>query len=309
MPVRNEDWILGFSLRVALKWCDTVIVLAHACTDETVAILRATGAAPDRLVWSTSEDPRWDEMKDRDWMLRRTRDFCGATHVALIDADEVLTANLLPRIRDIVFGTPSGWMLDLPLYNLRTMGDSFTAVTTGIQDGWRQKMIFPNYHSNGIWGNRWVATAFQDLPQLNWQGDTFHHREPFGADWRGHRSRPIPQTDGGVLHFWGASERRLRAKHTLYRITERLRWPNKASCEIEYGYDPATNPNSKMAQDLRIAGPWTFNAVKPEWIEPYADLMQYLHIDKEPWQIEEVRRLVLEHGAEKFSGLDLLGVV
>jgi Glycosyl transferase family 2 len=297
MPVRNEDWILGFSLRVALKWCDTVVVLAHACTDNSSRIACEVGAehGRDRVFWYTDDDPNWTEMDHRQSMLLKARAY-DATHIALIDADEVLTANLLLRIRDIVFGTPHGWMLDLPLYNLRQVQKSTVPLE------WAQ------YHSNGIWGNRWVATAFLDDPKLNWQGDTFHHREPFGADWRGKRSRPIPQTDGGVLHFWGSSERRLRAKHALYRITERLKWPNKAAYEIEYGYDPATNPNSKMAQDLRIAGPWTFNAVKPEWLDGYGDLMQYLHIDREPWQEQEVRSLLETHGREKFAGLDLLGL-
>jgi Glycosyl transferase family 2 len=303
MPVRNEDWILGLSLRVALQWCDQVVVFMHACSDETVSIV-ADLIQPDfnRIIPLAEESGSWEEMSHRHSMLLTARRH-GATHVAMIDADEVLTANLVPHIRGVVEKTPPGCMLDLPLYNLRNCFSHSTHGPITLTGAGPMQ-----YHTNGVWGNRWVATAFADRPELHWAGDGFHHREPFGHEWRGHRYRPINHPQGGVLHFWGASERRLRAKHALYRITERLRWPNKTAADIEYVYDPATNPYSVLAQKMRVAGPWEFAAVKPEWIEPYADLMQYLHIDKEPWQEAEVRRLVLEHGVEKFSGLDLLGV-
>ena len=121
-------------------------------------------------------------------------------------------------------------------------------------------------------------------------------REPMGVAWR--RWRPVAQGHGGTLHLWGASERRLRAKHALYRVTERIRWPEKPAAEIERYYNLATTPRE----------PWTFKGVPPEWLETYQDLMPYLHIDAEPWQVSEVKRLVLEHGVQKFHGLDLLGV-
>jgi hypothetical protein len=41
-------------------------------------------------------------------------------------------------------------------------------------------------------------------------------------------------------------------------------------------------------------------------------MIRYLdqHLENEPlWQEAEVRRLVAEHGAETFKGLDLFGVV
>jgi hypothetical protein len=277
MPVRNEDWILGFSLRVALKWCDEVIVADHWSEDRSRRIIN--GLHP-RVIVRDDREYQWREMEQRQMLLMTARER-GATHIAIIDADEVLTANLLPGIRNIVENTPSGSMLDLPLYNMR------------------QTREVPTYHSNGIWGNRWVDVTFADRPELHWAGDGFHHREPFGQSWHGRRSKPIQQGEGGVLHFWGASERRLRAKHALYKITERLRFPKKTAKEIDDYYNQAIIPQL----------PWQFKAVKPEWIEPYADLMQYLHIDREPWHEAECKRLYRDHGEQTFHGLDLFGVV
>src|SRR4051812_45523687 len=108
-------------------------------------------------------------------------------------------------------------ILQLPGYNLRH-GTAF-------------------YHANGVWGNRWFSTAFQDDPRLGWAGDRFHHREPMGVKLQPYR--PIQQGDGGVMHLWGASERRLTAKHALYKLSERLRWPEKPIAEIDRMYSLA----------------------------------------------------------------------
>jgi hypothetical protein len=83
----------------------------------------------------------------------------------------------------------------------------------------------------------------------------------------------------------------------LYRITERLRWPHKPAHEIERLYSLATTARE----------PWTFGPLPQTWLEPYADLMPYLHIDAEAWQSAEVRLLLETHGRERFAGLDLLG--
>lgn len=297
MPVRNEDWILGFSLRVALKWCDEVLVSLHACEDQsyslTVEALRDHGKAFTVL---TEPVDSWDEMRHRERLLSTAREH-GASHIALIDADEVLTANLLPDIRQMVECLRTGSMLDLPLYNLRDNAQGPL-----------------RYHDNGVWGKRWVAAAFQDSPALHWAGDRFHHREPMGCGWN--RIRPVTQGSGGVLHFWGAFERRLRAKHALYKITERIRFPRKTAEEIDGYYNQAMFPTCQNITDhtgrvIRAIPPqpWTFAPVQPAWLEGYEDLLPHLHLDAEPWQEAESKRLYQQYGPDVFTGLDLFGVV
>ena len=46
--------------------------------------------------------------------------------------------------------------------------------------------------------------------------------------------------------------------------------------------------------------------VPAEWWAGYEHLMQYLNVDAEPWQDRELRRLVAEHGREKFADLELV---
>lgn len=282
MPVRNEDWILGLSARVALKWCDELVCFMHQCdADDSGGVIDEVSEETSSVVIAQVEwDPTWNEMEHRQRMLTVARQR-GATHIAIIDADEVLTANLVPHVRSWVEGTPRGSILQLPLYNLRG----------GID----------RYHVNGVWGNRIVSVAFADMPELHWGGDMFHSREPHGARLAGFC--PIAQGEGGVLHFWGASERRLHEKHRLYRVTERLRWPGKDVKLIERTYSMAEKGMSWVGD---TPGTWVYRGVDPAWYAGYEDLMaKHLHVDAEPWQKAECDRLIAEHGRERFAGLDV----
>lgn len=282
MPARNEDWCLGLTLRAALRWCDSVVVLDHCSTDDTWDIIcDVSREMPGRVRVAKDGYSSWDEMRHRQAMLSTARGY-GATHIALIDADEILTSNLINlSVAGIgIAALLEKWqMLELPGYNLR--GSTHA------------------YHSNGLWGRRWFSTVFRDTPEAHWAGDEYHHRAPMGVRWR--PCQTINQGAGGVMHLWGVSERRLRAKHALYKVNERLRFPHKSDREIDTKYSWATTPGLH-AQDVK---PWRFEPVPDSWWAGYEDLMQYLDVDREPWQVAEVARLVELHGAGRFAGLDL----
>ena len=285
MPVRNEEWVLGLSARAALMWCDELMILVHASEDNTAAIASGlTCEFPGRAWASFEQDREWNEMAHRQHLLEGARQR-GATHVAIVDADELLTGNLLPSIRPHVEKLPPGYILQLPGYNLRGS--------------------IERYHANGVWGNRMFSLAFRDDGRATWQGDRFHHREPFGVPNLPYQ--PVPQGAGGVMHLWGADERRLTAKHALYKMTERLRWPSKAVHEIDRYYNLAIDESA--SNGTPFACRWDYAAAPAAWWEPYRDLMQYLDLSAAPWQEAEVRRLWMEHGAQRFTGLALFGVV
>lgn len=282
MPARNEDWAIGFTARVALLWVDGLVLLDHASTDDTHAILGALADEyPDRVALMSEAGQQWDEMRHRQAMLERARAW-GASHIAIIDADEFAVSR--HGFRDVIeHGLPKDHMLYVPGCNLRG----------GLH----------RYHASGIWGNRIFATAFRDRPDIHWSGDCYHSREP-RADraWRSHR-----YVAGGTIHLWGASERRLRAKHALYKITETLRWPEKPRAEIDRMYSWAIYGRPEVPRDTPAH--WQFSDVPASWYSGYeAWIERHLRIDAEPWQEAEVRRLIAEHGRERFAGLDLFGV-
>lgn len=288
MPVRNEAWCLELSLRVALLWCDEVVVLLHACTDDSERIARdVLRESPGRVTILRDMCGTWDEMPHRQRMLEAARER-GATNLAIIDADEVLTGNLLWHARELAVeftGTVNGMpyeILQLPGYNLR--------------EGVKQ------YHENGVWGNRWFSIAFADAPDLGWSGDKFHSREPGPRKLTPYR--PIQQGQGGTLHLWGASEGRLIAKHRLYRVVERVRWPDKPVSEIEQMYSWATQGDHSNPA-FGTPDTWTFATVPASWWKPYEQWMKYLDLENEPWQNAEADRIIAKHGKAFFDGLTI----
>ena len=291
MPVRNEDWVLGLSARVALRWCDSLVILDHASSDQCQLIvydlIREFGK---RVCWLREDDPAWEEMRHRQLMLEAARKLC-ATHIAIIDADEILTGNLLGSIRGHIEAAGAN-MLMLPGYNLRG----------GLN----------RYHSNGVWGNRWFSTAFKDDPHANWGGRRQHHREPHGITW-GH-VKPVKQGDGGMMHLWGASERRLMAKHALYKVNEVLKPVQNRDYgpveEIDRVFSWAIKGD--LTNGFGTPATWTYADVPLAWWDfgmRRNIIPQLLNIDAEPWQEAEVLRLVAEHGRERFEGLDLFDLV
>lgn len=285
MPARNEDWVISTSARAAMKWCDQLILLDHASTDSTLQVMRQVAFDHPMAHVFTSRATEWDEMKQREGMLNLARKF-KATHLAIIDADEIVTANLVQGesdslLRQAVQRLKPGEMLSLPGYNLRAGLD--------------------RYHSNGVWGTRWFSTVFMDDPRANYHGHQFHHREPFGVDWK--QVQPIMQGVGGTMHLWGASEVRLRAKHALYKVTEAIQFPNKDRKEIDRMYSWAIYGDPENP-GYGIPGTWDYRAVPREWWGDYARP----EIDGTPWQAAETQKIVKANNWTLFQGLDLFGV-
>ena len=208
MPCRNEDWVLGLSVRAALRYCDELAILNHASTDRTGAILEEIQRETGRLNIINEPDPEWCEMKHRHRLLKQARAM-GATHIAIVDADEVLTGNLLPTIRDQIDQMPPGACIQIPMRNMYGGIDQYRSDAS-------------------CWGRAITTVAFCDAPALTWaatNGYEHHHREPHRSRIA-HRIYPA-QIDGGVMHLQFASRRRLLAKHAKYKADEVIRWPKR----------------------------------------------------------------------------------
>ncbi|MDP9120530.1 MAG: glycosyltransferase family 2 protein, partial [Acidobacteriota bacterium] len=79
MTVRNEEWVLGLSLRAALRFVDEMVVLDHASTDGTAALVERIAAEHPGRVRSLREvDPVWREVAWRQRLLEAGR-AAGAT--------------------------------------------------------------------------------------------------------------------------------------------------------------------------------------------------------------------------------------
>lgn len=274
MPARNESWVIGLSLRVALKWCDEVVVLDHASTDDTPAIVsEVADENPGRVHILIENNPEWAEMAHRQRLLESARGR-GATHIALVDADEVLCGDMLPVIRQEIESLGPGQLIHAAM-----------PCTWRSLDQYRV--------GRSIWANRFdLALAFGDRRDLLWRaanGYDHHHREPYGAQL----ARRL-YAGSGVMHLQFASWRRLTAKHRAYKIMERLKYPDKPVAEIDRTYSLALDERGLCLADA------------PEsWWEPYRSILGHVDLNAVPWQEAECERLLALHGRDRFAGLDL----
>ncbi len=298
MPVRNEDWVLGLSLRAALMWCDEVVVLNHASTDrtwETVSEVAGESGGHQRLSYSFIPADTWTEMAHRQHLLGEARSR-GATHIAMIDADEVLSGNLLPTIRETIEAGMPGVVLQLPWLALPRRTD--------------------RYLTSGVWGpGQQVSMAFKDTPAAHWAlhgGRDFHHRNPMGIG-KSFRT-PLKPEWGGLMHLQFLSERRLRAKQQLYIQTELERWP--APCMLEGVYcktrgELVERLNWMYGRAVYESDPEKHSsaATPISWWKPYEKLSDmYLYIDAEPWQEKVVHENIERLGRDFFDGVDSFGL-
>jgi hypothetical protein len=286
-PVRNEDWILSLSARALLMFVDHAVFLDHASTDNTPLILSALAKEyPGRVTVLREASPVWEEMRHRQRMLDAARAL-KASHIVTIDADEVLTGDLLPSIRNAVMLCPTPATMQLPWLCLRGSKDSV--------------------HTSGVWGTSHASMAFRDAPHLGWNSESrkgydFHHREPMGRPFMPYW--PEKGRQSGLMHLQFVSDRRLRAKQAHYQAVEVLRWP---------GRETAEQIRKKYSLSVYGAGaptgkPFDLAACPSAWWEPYAHLMHHYHPDVIPWQEKALKALVGEHGREPFAGLDFFGV-
>jgi hypothetical protein len=272
-PVRNEEWCIGYTLRSHLRWVDHAVVLDHASTDRTREIIQEIARESGGRVTILEEpDPSWDEMSHRHRLLLQARQLEG-THFAMLDADEVLSTSCEDMARDQAQRLRSGRVLLVPLHNCWRSVEQYRADRTP-------------------YGSGWASLVVAEHPHLAWIGDQFHHRHPFNS----HPGPKLPtdRAEGGLLHLQHASWRRVRAKQALYKMVEVLRWCREPIQTVDHRY-------SRALDEHRII----HAATPPEW---WPGDPSMIDLDAEPWQEQEIARLLKIHGREKFAGLDLFGL-
>ncbi len=283
-PVRNEGWIAGLSIRAMMLWADHVIALDHCSTDETPDILTdIAGEYPGRLTVLTESGPVWEEMRHRQRLLDTARKN-GATHVCIIDADEILSGDLLEKIRPMVEACPAGQTMQLPWLCLRNSKDLV--------------------HRSGVWGEQQASMAFVDNPGLFWSSEgrasyDFHHRAPMGRTFAGYR--PLGSSrKSGLLHFQMVNAERLRAKQFHYVCTELSRWPGRETPDqVRRKYSL-----SIYGREYGPALDFDLAACPFEWLEPYQSLMRYYRPAGVPWQLQAAREIIAANPGMDFGGDD-----
>lgn len=254
-----------------------MIVLDHASTDGTAALLERIAAEhPGRVLRLREGDPVWREAGLRQRLLEAGR-AAGATHLCVLDADEVLTGNLLPRIRGLFAALAPGETLSLPWLALWRGLDAYRDEASAI-------------------AQRFMILGFRDAPGLHYApscGDfDFHTRRVRGAA----ADRRIgTRAEGGVFHLAAANWRRFQARTVWYQMIEAIRFPWRRS--------PAERGALYAEGYLDEAGIET-RPVPAAWWEPYLPWRGEVALDGAAWFEQECRRLWSEHGADLFASIN-----
>ncbi len=111
--VRDEEDIIGATVRNMLRQVDAVIVADNLSTDGTgevlADLLREFG--PDRLTVVLDDDPAYHQSEKMTALAARARDLYGADWIVPFDADEWWYSPFGPRLADVLEDLAEQWLV------------------------------------------------------------------------------------------------------------------------------------------------------------------------------------------------------
>lgn len=290
---RLDQWSIEFAIRAALEWCDEVVIGMHEpggkSLDPTWKIIAKIVECPvlgPRLNVIALTDETWDEMNMRQRLLARAREL-NATHIAIVDADEAVTADLIPTIREAVLRLKPCETIEVPM----------VAPHHGSSQG-GASLDFARV--DGVFNSARITLAFGDDPSLSWQnaadGYCYHNRPPKGITQR--TNLDTADNTSGVFHLQYATLQRLGAKAAYYKIVERMKFPDRDESQ--------PGPlNHKYDWTLRDEGERYTPIVPSRWAYSFGDGRKLIDLAEIAWQAWAVSKLVDRVDPKVIAGLDL----
>lgn len=290
---RLDQWSVEFAIRAALEWCDEIVIGIHEpggkVLDPTWNIIARLTASPEiarKIDVVALTDETWDEMNMRQRLLARAREL-SATHIAIVDADEAVTADLIPSIRELVLALKPCETLEVPMVSPHHGGSKAGA-------------CLDMARVDGVFASARITLAFGDDPSLAWQnaadGYCYHNRPPRGITQRSNLQ--TASKTSGVFHLQYATLQRLGAKAAFYKITERMKFPDRDESQ--------PGPlNHKYDWTLRDEGEEYVPIPASAWAYPFGDGRNLVDLAEIAWQAWACSVLVKRVGPEALNGLDL----
>jgi FkbM family methyltransferase len=274
VPARNERHLISQCLRALSLFTDAIVYLDDASTDETVQIVESlrNECNIERIIRKNE----WlrDEPGDRNLMLQAGREI-GGTHFIVLDADEMLSSNLLDNanLTEAIRKLQPGDRLALNWIQL-----------------WRS--IDEYRFDNSVWTWNYKEIIFCDDARCSYSSEFIHTpRVPDNLTGRGFK---LEGYFAGLLHFQFVNWRNLLIKQAWYRCLERIREPNKSVEEINQRYAPSIDE--------------TGLGLKPSprnWFYGYPFFDRTVFDLPEKWREKQILGWFDQYGRDYFAGLDI----
>lgn len=275
-PVRNEAWILPTFLACAALWADRIIVADQGSDDGS----RAIAAAHPKVAVIDNPERRFGEGERQRLLIDAARQVPGPRLLVALDADELLSANLLgSREWEMALMAPAGTSIELAKVELYGSPHQYI-LHTGADHG--QSFPFAYVDDGAPHDGRVIHTCRVPQP-------------------RGERRR-LRLKSIVVLHYQLLARARQASKGRWYRCFERITCPDKSVVEIERQHGWVARTDLPRAR----------RACPPEWLAGY----RARGIDVEPrgdddadfWWDWDILRMMREHGIAPFRYLDIWDV-
>lgn len=274
MVARNDAWILELSVKAALKWCDSVIVVNAGSKDRTQDVLLHLVKEHSDQLFSVLA-PNGDKNSDLMQLALDEARTKGATHIAILSPNEILTSNVI-CLRDVI--------LTLELSTMVVLPSLFC---------WKNAQYYRD--DTSTWSRIDVPVAFKDSAGISWKGTTDLERAPRGFQWT--TLRPVQRSAGGVVNLENVHWQRALAKHCLGEMKEILKRPSWKTPKSVQKIHPLDEVGIRLSK------------IEDEWYEGYKSLFKLVSTAERSFYEDEVSRVFQEHGQEMFSEIHPPGEV
>ncbi len=275
VPVRNEGLVIRRCLQALSAIVDAIVVSDQDSTDRTVEICKEFPKVNLVRTVSSAYSSHHDYQT---CALNGAREFDGKNFILAVDADEILSANIL---EPATFGK---------------MLDALSRPGTGLQLPWLMLWRDPRRYrveQGGIWTDRWQYAVFWDDREMSYPGTLMHMpRIPTRAVENAKRFNEIK-----LLHYQFVMWERTRAKQIYYHMVERAQYPDRSPFDINRSLSFTRDERNMQLAEVEEA--W----INP-WIELGIDLNRYPD-DPQSWYLTECLRLFETHGPNFFSWLNI----
>jgi len=267
IPVKNEDWILNYTLKNVSKFSDHIIVADQMSEDKSREICKKY-----KKVILLDNKEKFHSNKIRWHMLDTARNFEGNNLIFSIDADEFISPLIINEIENIKNQIKPGTTISFQWIQL-----------------WKSLQF---YRNDGVWQNSFKPIAFWDDRKMDYVREhiTNDHigRVPYDKPYPNVKMEKYP-----LLHLQFAAWKKSQIKQAWYRCSEIILEKNKSAKHINHTY--AETFDSKQVK---------LKTIQPEWIKDI-ELPDNIENIGSEWHIKQIFSWFDECGIEKFEPLQI----